>query len=163
MREFAKIAPQTWRDKRFRALTSSDARLAYFYFISCEHQNSAGVCRLPALYACADLGWKDDRYSSALDDVKTAGLVAYDAATEEVYCLGWYSVNPAQNPSHAQFIERRISEVESDDIRELVEGEFLQSQEEREARRRGNADNVHPLNKSDRLLATGYLNRGGRA
>lgn len=161
MREFAKVTPQTWRDRRFKGLSSSDARLAYLYCVASEHQNSSGVCRLPALYACADLAWTNERYMAALAEVVAAGLIVHDPDTDELYCVGWYGINPAMNPSHGQFIERRISEIESDFIREAVETEFLQSQEEREARRQRKPANVHPLNAaSDRLLETGYLKRG---
>ncbi|RVE97205.1 hypothetical protein CN172_26500 [Sinorhizobium meliloti] len=162
MREFSKITPSMWRDKRFKALSSSDVRLLYLYCIACEHQNSAGAFRLPRLYACSDLGWPEQQYQVALGELLAKGLIIRDEATEEIYCPGWFSINPAMNKSHAQSIERRISELESDAVREAAETEFLQSQEEREARKSRRPANVQPINDevSERLLSTRLISRG---
>lgn len=92
--EFSKVSPAIWRSRRFRNL-ESDARLAHIYFLACDHQSSAGCFRLPDAYAAADLSWDVERYRTALEQVVTAGLIAHDEATEEVFVkAGSASLHP---------------------------------------------------------------------
>jgi hypothetical protein len=129
MREFSKISPRIWRDKQFLSLTSSDAKLALFYFIASEHQNSSGCCRILDGYASADLGWEVDRYLSSRQELVRAGSIHFDDETSELFIDGWFQTNPPMNPKHGQFISRRISEVESDRIREVAESAFVECEE----------------------------------
>lgn len=122
-REFSKVSPAIWRSRRFRNL-ESDARLAHVYFLTCDHQSSAGCFRLPDAYAAADLGWEVQRYRAALEQVVTAGLIAHDEATEEVFVKGWFRFSAPQNDKHAQGTERLISNIESETLRAIVEAEF---------------------------------------
>jgi hypothetical protein len=163
MREFSKITPAMWRDKRFRSLPSSDAKLVSLYLLASEHQNSAGAYRLPTLYACSDLGWDEERFAAARAEVLKADLFAFDPETEEFYCRGWFKTNPAMNPKHAQSIIRRISELESDEIRERAEAEFAQSQEQKARAKAEISGSVHSLDdySGGRLTRTRYMQ--GRA
>ncbi len=163
MREFSKITPAMWRDKRFRSLPSSDAKLAFMFLIASEHQNSAGAYRLPTLYACNDLGWDVERFTTARDEVLASGLVAFDSETEEYFCLGWFKANPAMGPKHATGVMRRIFEIESDQIREAAEAEFSASQEEKTAAKEALSGSVHSLDdySGSRLTRTRFL-QGGR-
>lgn len=160
MRNFTKLVPTLWRDRRFKALPSSDAQLVYLFLMSSEHQNSAGAFRLPTLYACNDLGWEEARFVQARDEVVTSGLTVFDGDTEEYFCHGWFEANAANNPKHAISIMRAISTLESDPVREVAEEEFNAS-EEAKASAREASSNVHPLPNYDRLTTTKFM-KGGR-
>ena len=68
-----------------RALPSSDAKLLQCYYLSCEHQNSAGCFRLPEEYAAHDLQWDVERYREARAAVLQAGLVRYQRRGREIF------------------------------------------------------------------------------
>lgn len=160
MREFSKVSPLMWRNKRFCMLSSSDAKLAMLYFVTCEHQNSAGCYRLPDGYAASDLTWDVPRYEKARTAVVDAGLIAFDPDTSELFVCGWFETNPAMNPKHAQSVERRMMDLESDLIREQVEAEFSISEEARESRSKRPAPVLQAV--GGHLANTRYLNRGGQ-
>lgn len=161
MRDFSKVSPLVWRDKRFRSLASSDAKLAMLYFVTCEHQNSAGCYRLPDGYAASDLAWDAPRYEKARGAVIDAGLIIFDPETSELFIADWFETNPAMNPKHAQAVERRISTIDSDVIREAAEEDFLKSEEIRASR--PSKPEKHALHAvGSRLAETSYLNRRGQ-
>ncbi|MFP5078485.1 hypothetical protein ACLE20_14350 [Rhizobium sp. YIM 134829] len=159
MRDFSKVSPLIWRDRRFRSLSSSDAQLVFLYFTTSEHQNSAGCCRIPDGYAAADLGWDLQRYLQARELVVEAGLVLFDETTSELVICGWFDTNPAMNPKHARAIERMVSSIESDVIRGAAEEAFSAFEEVRDSRTtkqgRGNV-----LDIGDRLASSDYMTRG---
>jgi hypothetical protein len=128
MRTFSKISPKLWRSPRFRSLESGDARLFYLFCLTCEHQSSAGCFRLPDAYAASDLGWPEDRLSDARSALVKAELLVHDASTDEYFVPRWFKHNPAKNPEHKQGVERLISELESDLVREVAEAEYQNSQ-----------------------------------
>jgi hypothetical protein len=96
-REFSKVSPALWRSGRFTGLECSTAQVLYLYFLSCEHQNSAGCFRLPDGYACSDLGWSLETYQSARDKLITAELITVDLVTAEIYVDRWLKHNPPMN------------------------------------------------------------------
>lgn len=123
-REFSKVSPAVWRSKRFLALKTDRGRLLLLYFMTSQHQNSAGAYKLPEGYAVSDLGWATDAYRDARAELQAAGLIHYDPETEEVYVSGWFKVCPPMNDKHASGTMSRISEIESDALREVLEEEF---------------------------------------
>ena len=124
-REFSKVSPVIWRSKRFLALPDDGCRLLQLFFMTCQHQNSAGCFRLPEGYACADLpGWSVEAYRVARAHLEAAELIVHDGQTEEIFVVGWFMFNPPMNPKHAASIITRISAIESDRVREIVEYEF---------------------------------------
>ena len=159
MREFSKVSPKVWRDKRFRGLSSIDAQLVFLFFLTCDHQNSAGSYRVPDGYACADLGWDVARYIEARNLIVQAGLIVFDEDTDELFISGWFDTNPSMNPKHALSIQTAIAKIESDFIREAAEEDFERSEEVRAYRpAKGNGANV--LKMQDRLASSNYMNRG---
>lgn len=122
-KRFTKISSSLWRSKRFIAL-SDDAKLVFIYLLTSEHITSAGCCRLPDGYALVDLNWTPDRYRSARQELVDSGMVVFDTATSDLFVTGWFRHSPAMNQSHQKSIERCISEIESDAVRERAEEEF---------------------------------------
>lgn len=132
-REFSKISPALWRSGRFLSL-DSDAKVLHIYFLTSEHQNSAGCFRLPDGYACSDLGWQLGCYIRCRNQVIKVGLVSFDNETSEVFVHRWFKHNPPMNDKHALGTCNIINRVESDDIRETVEAEFQEVDEQRLAK-----------------------------
>jgi hypothetical protein len=131
MRDFTKVSPLIWRDKRFLGLASSDARLLYFYFLTGEHQNPCGSFRIPDGYASSDLQWEAERYVQARDEVVGSGLAKFDPETSEIYVSDWYETNPICNDSHYKGALKGVCNIESDMIREIVEPEIEASEQRR--------------------------------
>jgi hypothetical protein len=159
-RQFSKISPAVWRSGRFIGLGDPKAQLLYLYFLSCEHQNSAGCFRLPDGYACSDLGWQRENYLKARAALTEAELVTFDPATSEIYVDRWFRHNAPMNVKHAEGTRRLISAIESDIVREKAEAEFEMADSERVSK-------INPLdtpfqnNRSPALLSSRMVN-GGR-
>lgn len=152
-RLFSKVSPAVWRSKRFLALPTSDAKLAYLFMLTNEHVTSAGAYRLKEGYAVSDLGWDIPRYREALAHLVAAKLIAHDEGTSEVYVQRWFKHNPPQNDKHAQGCQRMILELDSEVIAELAMADF----EEAEQRR------LAPISKaSPALRASLQAVNGGR-
>ncbi|GLS29296.1 hypothetical protein SAMN04488498_11399 [Mesorhizobium albiziae] len=152
-REFSKVSPAVWRSGRFTGLECSTAQVLYLYFLTCEHQNSAGCFRLPDGYACSDLGWDAAKYAAARDKLIAAELITVDPGTAEIYVDRWLKHNPPMNEKHALGTQRIIENIESDAIREKVEADFLEADEARSSK-------VVALHSS--ALANTRIMRGGR-
>ncbi|WP_353644224.1 hypothetical protein [Mesorhizobium sp. WSM2239] len=130
-REFSKVSPAVWRSGRFTGLECSTAQVLYLYFLTCEHQNSAGCFRLPDGYACSDLRWEPANYAAARDRLIAAELISFDPMTAEIYVDRWFRHNPPTNEKHAMGTRRIIEAIESDVIREKVEADFQAADEAR--------------------------------
>lgn len=123
-RQFSKVSPAVWGSRRFLGLPTAEAKLLYMYFLSNEHNNSAGAYRVREGYALADLGWPRETYRQCVHDLVEADLIAYDDEAEEVYVLRWFKHNPPQNEKHAQGCKRIILELDSQRIAELAMLDF---------------------------------------
>ncbi|MDO9416205.1 hypothetical protein [Pararhizobium sp.] len=161
MRDFSKVSPLLWRDKRFRSLPTSDAQIAMLYFLTCEHQNSAGCYRLPDGYAASDLDWNTERYEKARAAIVAAGLILFDPDTSELFVAGWFEFNPAMNQKHSQGVERRISSIDSDAVRDAANEDFQKSEEGRASRpSKPERPSLHDVN--DRLTRSSYISGRGQ-
>lgn len=156
MRDFTKVSPKIWRNRSFKTLGTDEARLLMLYLMTSEHQNIAGCFRLPQGYAIDDLGWSAEKYRESLEALIEAGLVLADAETLEVFVCGWFEQNAATNKKHALGIERVIDAIESDTLRETVQGEFDASNAFLGKVEEQRASNI--LGMTDRLTSTGYMN-----
>ncbi|SFZ84491.1 hypothetical protein SAMN02983003_2040 [Devosia enhydra] len=116
-RQFSKVSPLVWHSKRFRSL-DSDGQLLFLYFLTCEHQTSAGTFRIPDGYAIADLAWELPRYLEVRQRVKAAGLIDCDEDENFVQVMGWFKFNPPTNEKHAQGTLRLLQGISSPRLRE---------------------------------------------
>src|SRR5690349_18898006 len=126
-RDFSKVSPKVWRSPRFRGLQNEQAKLFYLYLLTCEHQSSAGCFRLPDAYAAADLAWSENDLAAAREGCVDAGLLIHDPETEEYFVPRWFKHNPSTNGKHRKGIERLISDLDSDRVREAAEAEFTET------------------------------------
>ena len=125
MRYFSKVSPLIWRQKQFRALRSTEARLLYLYFLTSGHQSSAGAYYLPDNYPIGDVDMSEADYHEAKADIIRSGAIVYDDDTSEIFITDWFETNPAMNDKHAVRIRREIAKIESDALREAVEAAFI--------------------------------------
>ena len=122
MRDFSKISPALWHSQRFNTLPSDDGRYLYLYFLTCEHQNSAGCYRLPDGYACNDLQWPQERYLKARSQLIQAELIGFDDACSVVMICRWFKHNPPMNEKHLIGIERILEKLPSITIQSAAQG-----------------------------------------
>lgn len=125
-RKFTQVSPAMWRPGRFLSLSSVDAQLIYLYLLTGPHQNSAGCYRLPDGYAAADLGWELARYRKARDQLVEADFILFDEKTLEIYIQRWFQHCPPTGPKHTVSVERIISAIDSDAIREQAEADLTE-------------------------------------
>jgi hypothetical protein len=156
-RDFSKVSPAVWRSGRFTA-QDADAMVLHLYFMTCEHQNSAGCFRLPDGYACADLGWEPKKYARCREQLTNAGLVSCDDETSEVFVRRWFKHNPPMNDKHALGTRFIIDRIESDCLREIVEAEFLEVDERRKGR---GGQSAESFGNNGHLTQTRIMRRGG--
>ena len=100
MRNFTAVAPQLWQSRRFAGLPTAEAKLLHLYILTGPHANSGGCYRLPAGYACTDLGWSTEIFEAALTALVSAGLIRHDEANEVLLIEDWFRFCPPQNSNH---------------------------------------------------------------
>lgn len=156
-RTFNKVSPAIWRPGRFLSLPTTEAKLLYLYYLTCEHNNSAGCYRLPDGYACSDLGWSVEDYARERQHLVDAELIDFDPECSVIYLERWFKHNPPMNSKHKTGTMRIIEAIDSDRIREKVEKDFMEATGGREA------VNVHSIEpqSDNRLTSTAYFG-GGR-
>ncbi|MER8644684.1 hypothetical protein [Mesorhizobium sp. M1252] len=169
-RDFAPLSPSIWASPAFLSL-DGDGRQLHLYFISSPHQNSSGCCRVREGYVMADLKWRADQYQAALASIIAADLVLHDPRTEESYVKKWFKHkgNIPTNKDHAKGTMKIISNIDSDDIRELAEADFLETEwgrktfpspdQKQEEKAPWDDPVVQPITSA---LASSRLMRGGR-
>lgn len=106
MSRYVNIATRIWHDEKFRELPD-DAKMLFIYLLTCPHGNMCGLFYLPALYACHDLGWTEERYMA------TIGLLQEQVCTDEdvVLIKNFVRYNPIKGSKQAIGAARRLQEV----------------------------------------------------
>lgn len=134
------------------SLPTTEAKLLYVYFLTCEHNNSAGCYRLPDGYACADLGWSAETYQAERDRLVKVELIDFDPETSTVFIERWFKHNVPATTNHRKGTQRIIENIECDRLREKAEDAFIAVTET--AERESPSHNPFP----DRLTSTGFMN-----
>ena len=89
--------------RKWKALRGDDdARLLYFYLLTCPHRNSVGCYILPREYAVIDLCWTEPRLADALDSLAKVRLIAYDSNEDVVRIIDSIKQDGPKNPSAAK-------------------------------------------------------------
>lgn len=158
-RKFSMVSPAIWRPGRFLSLSDPKSQVLYLYFLTCEHQNSAGCFRLPDGYASADLDWPIAQYVAVRQTLVDGEMIAFDQETSTIYVERWFQHCPSSNDKHAAGTRRIIGRIESDVIREKVEEDFEAS----EALRKGIQNPLDtPFSNTSRLLNSSFMSGRGR-
>ena len=153
MRDFSKISPALWHSQRFNTLPSDDGRYLYLYFLTCEHQNSAGCYRLPDGYACHDVQWPQERYQKARSQLIDAELIGFDDACSVVMICRWFKHNPPMNEKHLIGIERILEKLPSIAIQSAAQDALNEAWESIAAEKQAKAQRQQ---KTPHGLANGF-------
>lgn len=108
MRDYGKIHTSFWTSKTIRAL-SEDGRTLAAYLLTCEHGSIIGAFRLPAAYACDDLGWDVERFKKGFKTLEEAGFAIYCRETQWVCIVKFMEWNPAENPNQRIAFNKALS------------------------------------------------------
>lgn len=158
MRDFTKVSSMVWQSSRFMG-GSDEERLLYLYFLTCEHQNSAGAYRLPDGYACTDLKWPVEKYVKSRAGLIEADLISFDDPQSIVVVRRWFRHNPPMNEKHLKGILNVLRKLPPADI---VLGAINEAEDAWEAAKsKGARPQPSPGTGKHHLLNTAYLN-GGR-
>jgi len=118
MRNFSMVSPKIWTSPRFRKIADVRAKLLFLYLLTNAHQNSIGCYRLPAGYACEDLGWEPEVFRVALRTLVSGGLIELDNETDEVLIDRWFQHCPPTNSKHYQGACRLVEQIEAAALKE---------------------------------------------
>ena len=89
--------------KKWKATRGDDdARLMYFYLLTCPHRTSVGCYILPTEYAAIDLDWTEDRISDALSSLVAVDLISWDLNEDVVRIVDAIEKDGPKNPSAAK-------------------------------------------------------------
>lgn len=99
-REFGLVSTSIWNSRKFCGLKSDDARLLYFYLLTCPSVNSVGCYVLKPGYASADLGWDTIRYQDGIQSLSEAGLIGIDRGENLVRIVGFLDHSEIMNVKH---------------------------------------------------------------
>lgn len=132
-RLYTKVSPELWTSRRFRGVDSITQCL-YLYLLTNAHIDSTGCYRLPVAYGCADFGINEPAILACLEQLIQADMILHDASAEYVLIRRWFKHNPLTNPDHAEGTRRRVSLIESDDLRQECEAAFCDAEIDLNAR-----------------------------
>ncbi len=125
MRDFAKVSPTIWRSKKFRSLSSRDAKYIYQYLLTCPHGNSAGCFDLHPMYACADLDMSEIEYRNGIESLVSVGLIEVDVDENTVLIVNWLEFNAPANPKHAMGLLSQLEQASSETLKAKVFHELV--------------------------------------
>jgi len=95
------VHTRIWHDEKFRGL-SDDARLLFFYVLTCPHSNLIGLFVLPKPYIAADIGWVPKRLEKPFRELLQKGFIAYDERTSIIWIRNHLRYNPLENPNQVK-------------------------------------------------------------
>lgn len=99
-RVFGMVASSIWRSRKFRSLSTNDARLAYLYLHTCPHGNSVGAFILPPELANLELRSTPETVRQSFGELVKAGLARYDDEEELIQIVNFYEFNPFGSRKH---------------------------------------------------------------
>ncbi|RWI80816.1 hypothetical protein [Mesorhizobium sp.] len=159
-RPFTMVSPELHNSRRYLSLDDSGRTLMHYY-VSGPHQTSCGCSQIKPAYAAADLLWPVEKYLDYRGKLFDAGLIAFDAATDEIYIERWFKHHCKGSWKFGKGLMTQICKIESDQLREQVEAEFastdigaqaMEAQEAEKEAGKPSAANTHSRLASTRLM-----------
>src|SRR5215469_7860711 len=123
---FTMVRRSIWGSARFRSLPGSDAKLLYFYFLTCPHQTGTGCFVHNEAYALADLNkaglnWTPDYYVNRKAEVEASGLVLSDHDTGEILIDRWWGGAGPNNQKWFDGARVQCGAIESPTLRQAAQ------------------------------------------
>lgn len=125
MRTFGMIASSVWRSRRFRALKTDTARLAYFYLHTTTHGNSAGVFVMPPEMAAIEMRIPAEDIREAFLELHNARLIRYDAAEELVQIVNFFRFNVITSRKHLAGPLRMVRSMPQSPVRSAAAADLV--------------------------------------
>lgn len=107
---YTRVESRFWQDEKMRTV-SDDARYLMLYLLTSPHRNIMGFYFLPSPYACFDLGWNEERFKKALQELLQTGGVAYDETTHMMLIKNYLKHNPLENPNQVKSAIEKLNEM----------------------------------------------------
>lgn len=107
---YTRVESKFWQDEKMRAV-SDDARYLMLYFLTSPHRNILGFYFMPSPYACFDLGWNEERFRKALQELLQAGCIKYDKINHVVLIQNYLKHNPLENPNQVKSAIDKLDEI----------------------------------------------------
>ena len=81
---YGRVYHRIWSSKWFRS-ADNDTRLAALYLLTCPHNNTEGLFRLPVLFAQYELDWEPERVTHALNELEAIGFILWDPDNDLIF------------------------------------------------------------------------------
>ena len=107
---YTRVESKFWQDEKMRAV-SDDARYMMLYFLTSPHRNILGFYFMPSPYACFDLGWNEEQFRKALQELLQAGCIKYDKINHVVLIQNYLKHNPLENPNQVKSAIDKLDEI----------------------------------------------------
>jgi hypothetical protein len=122
---FTMVRRSIWGSARFRSLPNSDAKLLFFYFLTCPHQTGTGCFVHNEGYALTDLKkagmvWTPDYYRARKSEVEASELILSDPETGEILIDRWWDGNPPNNEKWLHGARAKCDTIESPALRQAA-------------------------------------------
>ncbi len=107
---YTRVESRFWQDEKMRVV-SDDARYLMLYLLTSPHRNIMGFYFLPVPYACFDLGWDEERFNKALEELLSIDVIKYDVCTHVVLIQNYLKHNSLENPNQVTSAIDRLRDM----------------------------------------------------
>jgi len=122
---YTKIDDLFWKDTKMKA-RSDDAKMVFFYLLTCPHRTMIGMFHLPIGYASADMGWKPERFTKGFEELFRNGFINRDLSAEVVLIKNYLKYNQIENPNQVKAAVSAIDKIAPNlcdaDLTDILEG-----------------------------------------
>ncbi len=96
------------------------AKYLMMYLLTSPHRNILCYYFLPKPYACFDLGFSEDEFDSAMQELTSIESVFYDEKANVVFVKNYLKYNPLENQNQVKSAISRIGEIPENLLLETV-------------------------------------------
>jgi hypothetical protein len=108
--EYRKIFIRIWADEKFQTL-SNDAKILWFYIISCPHGHLSGLFVVDKLYIMGDLRWNSRRLNRAFAEISASGMIIYDEKARLILIKNVLKYDPITNENQAKHVIKHLASL----------------------------------------------------
>lgn len=87
-----------WNDQRFLGFTD-DGKLAFLFLLTHPHMTSLGAMRASTAGLAAELGWKPEKMSAAIEPAVEAGMVVMHVESSFLWLPNFLAYNEPESPN----------------------------------------------------------------
>jgi hypothetical protein len=98
MAKYRKIDPRIWNDAKFMAL-SDNGKLTFLFLLTHPHMTALGAMRATIPGLAAELGWSEEAFREAFQEVLAKGIVEHDPKASFLWLPNFIKFNPPESPN----------------------------------------------------------------